>query len=76
MITATAAFGLVFSFAHEEECIILTIALDGASSSIPLMRAYSSSVALILIGMTTTGLLPVQVYTLFLIAFIILLLER
>ena len=54
MITATAGFGLVLGFAHEEEgCVILTLAL-GATSSILLMMAYPSSVALNLIGITTT----------------------
>jgi hypothetical protein len=76
MITATGAFDLVLDFAHEEEeCVILTLALGGASS-ILLMMAYPSSVALNLIGITTTGLLPVQVYALFLIAIIILLLPH
>ena len=55
MITATVAFGLVSGFAHEEECVILILALGGASS-ILLMMAYPSSVALNLIGITTTGL--------------------
>jgi hypothetical protein len=55
MITATGAFDLVLGFTHEEECVILILAL-GSASSIPLTMAYPSFVALVLIGITTTGL--------------------
>ncbi len=73
MIAAIASFGLIFSFAHDkEECVTLTLAL-GAPRSILLMTAYSSSVALKLIDISTLGLLLVQICTLFAIAIMILL---
>jgi nickel/cobalt transporter (NicO) family protein len=50
-LTAIAAFGLVLGFAHEEEFVILSLAMGGANP-ILLMLAYASSVAAALIGIT------------------------
>jgi len=50
-LTAIATFGLVLGFAHEEEFVILSLAVSGVNP-ILLMLAYASSVAAALIGIT------------------------
>ncbi len=50
-LTAIAAFGLALGFAHEEEFVILSLAVGGANP-ILLMLVYASSVAASLIGIT------------------------
>jgi nickel/cobalt exporter len=50
-LSAIAAFGLVLGFAHEEEFVILSLAVGGVNP-ILLMLAYASSVAAALIGIT------------------------
>lgn len=58
-LPAIASFALVLGFAHEEELVILSLAVGGVSP-ILLMVAYASSVAASLIGITV---LAVRVYT-------------
>ncbi len=58
-LTAIAVFGLVLGFAHEEEFVILSLAVGGVNP-ILLMLAYAFSVAASLIGITV---LSVKVYT-------------
>jgi nickel/cobalt exporter len=58
-LTAIAVFGLVLGFAHEEEFVILSIAVGGINPVL-LMLAYATSVAASLIGITV---LSVKVYT-------------
>jgi nickel/cobalt transporter (NicO) family protein len=58
-LTAIAVFGLVLGFAHEEEFVILSLAVGGVNPLL-LMLAYAFSVAASLIGIT---LLSVKVYT-------------
>jgi nickel/cobalt transporter (NicO) family protein len=50
-LTAIAGFGLILGFAHEEEFVILSLAVGGVNP-ILLMLAYASSVAVALIGIT------------------------
>ena len=50
-LTAIAVFGLMLGFAHEEEFVILSLAVGGVNP-ILLMVAYASSVAASLIGIT------------------------
>jgi nickel/cobalt transporter (NicO) family protein len=50
-LTAIAMFGLMLGFAHEEEFVILSLAVGGVNP-ILLMLAYASSVAAGLIGIT------------------------
>jgi nickel/cobalt exporter len=50
-LTTIAAFGIVLGFAHEEEFVILSLAVGGVDP-ILLMLAYASSVAAALIGIT------------------------
>src|SRR5437867_3182142 len=50
-LTAIAVFGLMLGFAHEEEFVILSLAVGGVNP-ILLMLAYASSVAAALIGIT------------------------
>jgi nickel/cobalt transporter (NicO) family protein len=50
-LTAIAVFGLMLGFAHEEEFVILSLAVGGVNP-ILLMVAYASSVAAGLIGIT------------------------
>lgn len=50
-LTAIAAFALVLGFAHEEEFVILSLAIGGVDP-ILLMLAYATSVAAALIGIT------------------------
>jgi nickel/cobalt transporter (NicO) family protein len=57
-LAAIAGFALVLGFAHEEEFVILSLALGGLDP-ILLMVAYASSVAIALIGITV---LAVKVY--------------
>ena len=57
-LTAIAGFALVLGFAHEEEFVILSLAVGGANP-ILLMITYASSVAAALIGITV---LAVKVY--------------
>ncbi len=57
-LTALAGFALVLGFAHEEEFVILTLAVGGVSP-IPLMLVYATAVATSLIGITV---LTVKVY--------------
>ena len=57
-LTAIAGFALVLGFAHEEEFVILSLAVGGVNP-ILLMVAYASSVAIALIGITV---LAVKVY--------------
>ena len=58
MLAAIAGFALVLGFAHEEEFVILSLAIGGVNP-ILLMVAYASSVAIALIGITV---LVVKVY--------------
>jgi nickel/cobalt exporter len=58
-LTAIAAFGIILGFAHEEEFVILSLALGGVNP-IFLMLAYAFSVAASLIGITV---LSVKIYT-------------
>lgn len=57
-LTAIAVFGLVLGFAHEEEFVILSLAVGGVNPVL-LMLAYAFSVAASLIGITV---LSVKVY--------------
>ncbi|HKI07667.1 MAG TPA: nickel/cobalt transporter [Nitrososphaeraceae archaeon] len=57
-LAAIAGFALVLGFAHEEEFVILSLAIGGVNP-ILLMVAYASSVAIALIGITV---LVVKVY--------------
>ena len=50
-LTAIAAFALVLGFAHEEEFVILTLAVGGINPLL-LMVAYATAVAVGLIGVT------------------------
>jgi nickel/cobalt exporter len=50
-LTAIAMFGIMLGFAHEEEFVILSLAVGGVNP-ILLMLAYASSVAAGLIGIT------------------------
>jgi ABC-type nickel/cobalt efflux system permease component RcnA len=58
-LTAIAVFGLVLGFAHEEEFVILSLAVGGINL-ILLMLTYAFSVAASLIGITV---ISVKVYT-------------
>ena len=58
-LTAIAAFALVLGFAHEEEFVILTLAVGGINPLL-LMVAYATAVAVGLIGVT---ILTVKVYS-------------
>jgi ABC-type nickel/cobalt efflux system permease component RcnA len=58
-LTAIAVFGLVLGFAHEEEFVILSLAVGGINPVL-LTLAYALSVAASLIGITV---LSVKVYT-------------
>lgn len=58
-LTAIAVFGILLGFAHEEEFVILSLAVGGVSP-VPLMFAYAFSVAASLIGITV---LSVKIYT-------------
>ena len=58
-LTAIAAFALVLGFAHEEEFVILTLAVGGINPLL-LMVAYATAVAVGLIGVT---ILAVKVYS-------------
>lgn len=58
-LTAIAAFALVLGFAHEEEFVILTLAVGGINPLF-LMIAYATAVAVGLIGVT---ILAVKVYS-------------
>lgn len=58
-LTAIAVFGLVLGFAHEEEFVILSLAVGGINP-ILLMMTYAFSVAASLIGITV---ISVKVYT-------------
>ncbi|CAN5438181.1 hypothetical protein BH18THE1_BH18THE1_01690 [soil metagenome] len=58
-LTAIAVFGIVLGFAHEEEFVILSLAVGGVNPLL-LMLAYAFSVAASLIGITV---LSVKVYT-------------
>jgi nickel/cobalt transporter (NicO) family protein len=58
-LTAIAAFALVLGFAHEEEFVILTLAVGGINPLL-LMVAYATAVAVGLIGVTV---LTVKVYS-------------
>jgi nickel/cobalt transporter (NicO) family protein len=60
-LTAIAAFALVLGFAHEEEFVILTLAVGGINPLF-LMIAYATAVAVGLIGVT---ILAVKVYSYF-----------
>jgi ABC-type nickel/cobalt efflux system permease component RcnA len=57
-LAAIAGFALVLGFAHEEEFVILSLAVGGVNP-ILLMVAYASSVTIALIGITV---LAVKVY--------------
>lgn len=57
-LTAIAVFGMVLGFAHEEEFVILSLAVGGVNPLL-LMLVYASSVAASLIGITV---LSVKVY--------------
>jgi ABC-type nickel/cobalt efflux system permease component RcnA len=57
-LTAIAAFALVLGFAHEEEFVILTLAVGGINPLF-LMVAYATAVAVGLVGVTV---LAVKVY--------------
>jgi ABC-type nickel/cobalt efflux system permease component RcnA len=57
-LAAIASFALVLGFAHEEEFVILSLAVGGVNP-ILLMVAYGSSVTIALIGITV---LAVKVY--------------
>ena len=58
-LTAIAVFGILLGFAHEEEFVILSLALGGVNP-VFLMLAYAFSVAASLIGITV---LSVKIYT-------------
>lgn len=58
-LSAIAIFGLVLGFAHEEEFVILSLAVGGVNPVL-LMVAYAFSVAASLIGITV---LSVKIYT-------------
>jgi len=58
-LTTIAVFGLVLGFAHEEEFVILSLAVGGVNPVL-LMLAYAFSVAASLIGIT---MLSVKVFT-------------
>ncbi len=58
-LTAIAAFGITLGFAHEEEFVILSLALGGVNP-VSLMLAYAFSVTASLIGITV---LSVKIYT-------------
>lgn len=58
-LTTIAAFALVLGFAHEEEFVILTLAVGGINPLF-LMVAYATAVAVGLIGVTV---LAVKVYS-------------
>jgi nickel/cobalt exporter len=58
-LAAIAGFGLVLGFAHEEEFVILSLAVGGVNP-ILLMVAYASAVAAALMGITV---LAVKVYS-------------
>jgi flagellar biosynthesis protein FliQ len=58
-LSAIAGFALVLGFAHEEELVILSLAVGGINPVL-LMVAYASSVAASLVGVTV---LAVKVYT-------------
>jgi nickel/cobalt transporter (NicO) family protein len=58
-LTAIAAFALILGFAHEEEFVILTLAVGGINPLL-LMVAYATAVAVGLIGVTV---LAVKVYS-------------
>jgi nickel/cobalt exporter len=58
-LAAIAAFALVLGFAHEEEFVILTLAVGGINPLL-LMTAYATSVAGGLIGVTV---LAVKIYS-------------
>ena len=58
-LTAIAVFGILLGFAHEEEFVILSLALGGVNP-VTLMLAYAFSVAASLIGITV---LSVKIYT-------------
>ncbi|MDQ5876471.1 MAG: nickel/cobalt transporter [Thermoproteota archaeon] len=58
-LTAIAVFALILGFAHEEEFVILSLAVGGINP-ILLLVAYASAVAASLIGIT---LLAVKVYS-------------
>lgn len=58
-LSAIAVFGMVLGFAHEEEFVILSLAVGGVNPLL-LMLAYAFSVAASLIGITV---LSVKVYT-------------
>ena len=57
-LTAIAVFGIVLGFAHEEEFVILSLAVGGVNP-ILLMLAYAFSVAASLIGI---AMLSVKIY--------------
>ena len=59
-LTAIAVFGIMLGFAHEEEFVILSLALGGVNP-VFLMLAYAFSVAASLIGITV---LSVKIFTL------------
>ena len=59
-LTAIAAFGIILGFAHEEEFVIISLAVGGLNP-VFLMLAYAFSVAASLIGITV---LSVKIYTL------------
>jgi len=58
-LMALASFAFVLGFAHEEEFVIVTLAVGGINP-LMLMIAYASSVAVALIGIT---MLSVKAYT-------------
>ena len=58
-LTAIAVFGILLGFAHEEEFVILSLALGGVNP-LSLMLAYAFSVAASLIGITV---LSVKIYS-------------
>jgi hypothetical protein len=58
-LAAIAGFGLVLGFAHEEEFVILSLAVGGVNP-ILLKVAYASAVAAALMGITV---LAVKVYS-------------
>ncbi len=58
-LTAIAVFAIILGFAHEEELVILSLALGGVNPVL-LMLAYAFSVAASLIGITV---LSVKIYT-------------
>jgi ABC-type nickel/cobalt efflux system permease component RcnA len=58
-LTAIAGFALVLGFAHEEEFVILTLAVGGTNPLL-LIVIYATAVSISLIGIT---ILAVKVYT-------------